>query len=628
MEVVKTTGTEETLNYTTVISTLKNDFEIPLSVRAEKEAHIFLCDGAFPPRSNCYWFMLQIYGVPYRVRNFVVINKTSSSVALQWHKSTKIYGKLKHHILEYQLLSNVACNFSTNFSSKSLEVNGTFATVKNLLPYSLYSFSVSTVNTKITGRPQILEVATLPANSIHNDEIPEIIAIEPSVVPNEATIKLSRVNCTKIRGPLLVKITPSCFNKWGKRHKAKTYQLPKTELLLNELTPFSDYRLKMKFCRNETNCDNVVESHTFKTAPGVPHAVKDLLVYSKNESTIYLRWKPPYPPTGILDYFYNVRYGVFGGKPSEPPYDLKIVWTEENDLKLQWKHPNQSNGEIQYFKIEAIPPYYARELKIEKQLPITAYNLTYHYKIETQDLLPSTRYRINVAAFNGYFGKPVTVMDTSPPDIPSINGDLHTESSNHSITVEIQTKSGQDYDTYYGLILLISDEHVNVKSYPGLENFDLKNFRIVSKCKLINFDHVYRFIIGDNSQQKHCDGKMENPPLSGGTSYNVTVILTNTFQNKIRYNLYSRICNTTGDTMKKEDKMTEIITNYVDGYNQQLLYKERLTFFFVMVIILLGQIATGLCYKRLVVKEVQYENVPKETYPDLTSFIPKIAVHH
>jgi hypothetical protein len=33
----------------------------------------------------------------------------------------------------------------------------------------------------------------------------------------------------------------------------------------------------------------------------VPNAVTDLLVYTKNESSASLRWKPPYPPTGVLE---------------------------------------------------------------------------------------------------------------------------------------------------------------------------------------------------------------------------------------------------------------------------------------------------------------------------------------
>jgi hypothetical protein len=45
--------------FTTVLSTLKSNFDIPFSIRTENEAHIFLCDGEDPHESNCYWIMLQ-----------------------------------------------------------------------------------------------------------------------------------------------------------------------------------------------------------------------------------------------------------------------------------------------------------------------------------------------------------------------------------------------------------------------------------------------------------------------------------------------------------------------------------------------------------------------------------------
>ncbi|CAH1364012.1 unnamed protein product, partial [Tenebrio molitor] len=48
--------------FTTVLSILKPNFDIPFSIRTEKQAHIFLCDGEDPHESNCYWVMLQTYG--------------------------------------------------------------------------------------------------------------------------------------------------------------------------------------------------------------------------------------------------------------------------------------------------------------------------------------------------------------------------------------------------------------------------------------------------------------------------------------------------------------------------------------------------------------------------------------
>jgi hypothetical protein len=64
MKIYKTeyvTGDGTLLKFTTVLSTLKSNFDIPFSIRTEKEAHIFLCDGEDPHESNCYWIMLQAF---------------------------------------------------------------------------------------------------------------------------------------------------------------------------------------------------------------------------------------------------------------------------------------------------------------------------------------------------------------------------------------------------------------------------------------------------------------------------------------------------------------------------------------------------------------------------------------
>jgi hypothetical protein len=37
---------------------LQQNFQISLSIRISREAHIFLCDGDKVEESNCYWFLL------------------------------------------------------------------------------------------------------------------------------------------------------------------------------------------------------------------------------------------------------------------------------------------------------------------------------------------------------------------------------------------------------------------------------------------------------------------------------------------------------------------------------------------------------------------------------------------
>jgi hypothetical protein len=52
--------------------------------------------------------------------------------------------------------------------------------------------------------------------------------------------------------------------------------------------------------------------------------VTDLQVYTKNESSTSLRWKPPYPPTGILQK-YQIEYQKekkFNGKRNKKEFEM------------------------------------------------------------------------------------------------------------------------------------------------------------------------------------------------------------------------------------------------------------------------------------------------------------------
>ena len=49
------------LDYLPLVSISGADFDIFLSLRTQNEAHVFLCDGEFPPKANCYWLMLQAF---------------------------------------------------------------------------------------------------------------------------------------------------------------------------------------------------------------------------------------------------------------------------------------------------------------------------------------------------------------------------------------------------------------------------------------------------------------------------------------------------------------------------------------------------------------------------------------
>jgi hypothetical protein len=45
-----------------VAKKLEQNFQISLSIRISKQAHILLCDGEIIAESNCYWFLLMGFG--------------------------------------------------------------------------------------------------------------------------------------------------------------------------------------------------------------------------------------------------------------------------------------------------------------------------------------------------------------------------------------------------------------------------------------------------------------------------------------------------------------------------------------------------------------------------------------
>jgi hypothetical protein len=102
----------------------------------------------------------------------------------------------------------------------------------------------------------------------------------------------------------------------------------------------------------------------------------------------------------------------------------------------------------------------------------------------------------------------------------------------------------------YELFLFLLDEnfnnHDNVKPLRRLRenhHVNLSEFRILYQCQLKNVVH---FKIGqDDSPINDCN-RSSSPSLKPATTYNVTILLTNTVGNKSSYKLYSYQVRTLG----------------------------------------------------------------------------------
>jgi hypothetical protein len=142
------------------------------------------------------------------------------------------------------------------------------------------------------------------ADTISDDEIPEL---KWKIEARSVSSRYNSTDCSIIRGPLQIRIKKNCFNKWcdNSVDQETECDLEKTYCLVHVI-PYSDYTFRIKFCRNST-CAKSVRSKSFQTMSEPPNVVRDIRIFSKNETSISIRWMPPYPPTGKLD-LYKVTY--------------------------------------------------------------------------------------------------------------------------------------------------------------------------------------------------------------------------------------------------------------------------------------------------------------------------------
>jgi hypothetical protein len=90
----------------------------------------------------------------------------------------------------------------------------------------------------------------------------------------------------------------------------------------------------------------------------VPNAGTDLVVYTKNETSASLRWKPPYPPSGVLEK-YNINYRHDGHinklKVTScklwPDFHCVTVSNLESDVEYRFKVRNLNLSEVVVLKL-------------------------------------------------------------------------------------------------------------------------------------------------------------------------------------------------------------------------------------------------------------------------------------
>ncbi|XP_044263458.1 receptor-type tyrosine-protein phosphatase S-like isoform X2 [Tribolium madens] len=522
-------------------------------------------------------------GIPDKVQKLRVINKSDTSVSLMWERPLQIYGRFKHYVVKYQIVKYLSCKEGNVFQkSKSKTALETSVILEDLVPNTNYSFTVYALNTQHEGHQETVFQSTYESPSFNQQDCPKLKHIEPNT--RSIQITFSSINCDKIKSPISIKISAICEENWCTTKNVSDnfdYNTRKTSFKLTDsIIPFSKYHLTVKCCRNK-KCFTIAKDKRFKTPTETPSGVKDFIVFSKNGSSVSIRWREPSPPTGDLDhykisyfisneadaisknitkspcklwtgfqcytlsnlhadknYFIQIRAINFEPKQygqlmernattkteaSKPPLGLSIDWTLENDLQLKWCHPDESNGYITHFNISISSN---NKKKIVETFKVSNHKLTYTHIINQTEFLPSTHYKIKIQAFNGVNGSPANIEDTSPPAIPFLEKEPKLSITNTTINIEIPKVRNNVKDFKLFLLVQTDDTSETISHPKELQQFQTKFYRQLKKFKILyNCSNIVNPLNLDF-------------PLKSENSYNISLLLINTNNSKSSYKLY------------------------------------------------------------------------------------------
>ncbi|KAK9883928.1 hypothetical protein WA026_004868 [Henosepilachna vigintioctopunctata] len=368
--------------------------------------------------------------------------------------------------IEFQKIRGLHCTEEIWEDTKIINVSSEVIKLTNLFPYSDYNVTIYAVNSKYESKGVSIKARTAGIDEFTEDEgLAQVGLNIHAIYERAAIISVDNLNCQNLRGPLEISYNFKCESKWCNSTKVITAtSSPYGRTTVKNLQPYCDYSCSVCFCR-KNYCKTVFQKE-YRTKATFPNSINELLVTSKGKNYIYLRWLPPYPPTGTLKYritytckncesahrkttnlndkpkncsrwknfhcavlteniyegyiytinieaaneendifrsVYN-KFDVFVKESApEPPYNLKTRWHENNTLELFWNHPNITNGDLKVFTIE---------LNVSSDIRTFDYHvngkedtLLYHQKWPFV-IPPSSDIYIEVYAENAYLSNP------------------------------------------------------------------------------------------------------------------------------------------------------------------------------------------------------------------------------
>jgi hypothetical protein len=205
------------------------------------------------------------------------------------------------YLIEYKCFKDF-CEQRTNGSTSTNETNLMIGVPQNFTTCNIQLFSKNTKKLKLL----IDQVSVRSPNS--SSDINATLELPKKITLQGNSVHIELESCEGFNGELNYKLMYQCVSQWcNKEIQFTEIALTKHNDSFNEqiqgLKPFSDYRVNVTAIRGNNSISRTYG--TIRTPPGKPQAVRNLTVFCKNESALWIKWQAPYPPTGNVS-LYNI----------------------------------------------------------------------------------------------------------------------------------------------------------------------------------------------------------------------------------------------------------------------------------------------------------------------------------
>ncbi|CAH1965540.1 unnamed protein product [Acanthoscelides obtectus] len=526
-----------------------------------------------------------------KIKDFPHVNyvNNATSITLSWAEEDPL------HQIEYLIyyIANDVCTTEPH-NVKRLKSNGFLTTksnqitIDNLVPFTLYNITISTV---LHEKNQLLFVHTLDSVELTPNEIPT--NIEVRALEDRVNISWQVVGCQHRYGRIVYNVmvtNPSLnFTKKFSIQTDNSYEM-------TGLQPYTEYNLTIVAARNGKYLYNMVNANVismkFRTLAGVAPPVENLELFSIDKNSASLRFDLPENPSGVASeirvsrcnslsfkkckslvtnikkcplwpkkYCVDVEYLLpnqsytfkvslknyntnrFGkevtvdgysddrvpGAPQNITYQIVECTYSSCNLNVSWNHPYNQNATITMFNIILNSSEIREGIEDDKfiQEVYRMENKTYRpvYAYQIKYLPYSAKYKLYLQSANLAYKSDFTVIDVKTDDLGKHIDQSPKLVEKTDTTLFYQIPPLDSRLDYYTLTVFVQDFNESVPVDKEL----LKNEKIADNlCHNFGYSWIsHSFKVATNKTSKIMIGNGKLHPL---TKYCVTFIVTNNFK--------------------------------------------------------------------------------------------------